>query len=273
VERGNSDRSLATREPALEYGPLKRWDVFICHASVDKEGFVLPLAEALRARGISVWLDRWEIDLGHSVSGSISEGLTRSRFGIVVLSRAFFSRPWPQKELGALFAQETDGASHIIPIWHDIELADLLANAPLLADRMAARSADGVSAIVERVTRLLRRDRLEHPAITPQALRALTERLFPNLPVDEFWQTHLLADLDALLYRSILDIECAYKRARHAVEAFAVEEPRLFRSGTDYLTKSLGFVDPCFRSRHSWAEVTKRAFVRYAEKIDWDAEA
>ena len=34
-----------------------KWDVFISHATEDKEGFVRPLAKELEKRGISVWLD------------------------------------------------------------------------------------------------------------------------------------------------------------------------------------------------------------------------
>jgi hypothetical protein len=33
----------------------KRWDVFISHASEDKESFVEPLAKALHASGLNVW--------------------------------------------------------------------------------------------------------------------------------------------------------------------------------------------------------------------------
>lgn len=137
---------------------MKQWDVFISHASPDKGGFVLPLAESLRSRGVRVWLDQWTIGLGESISTSISEGLGQSRFGIVVLSKEFFARAWPKKELGALFAQESDGANRIIPLWYQIEYAEVLEHAPLLADRMAARSDEGLPSIVERILQLLDKD-------------------------------------------------------------------------------------------------------------------
>jgi hypothetical protein len=249
---------------------MKEWDVFISHASSDKESFVLSLAEALEERGVSVWLDKWTIELGNSITESISEGLRQSRFGIVVLSRAFFARPWPKKELGALFAKENDGASHIIPVWHQIEYREVWEHAPLLADRMAARSDEGIQSIVDRILRLLARDNNTNSTLTHDALRSLTKRLFPDLGIDEFWQTQLLADLDTKLYRSTRDVELAYLRAKRAVEAFAIDHPALFESGTDYLTKALGFVDLCFRSRHNWAEETRNAFEEYADKVDWE---
>src|SRR5215212_5701755 len=134
---------------------MSQWDVFISHASPDKREFVLPLAELLRSRGVRVWLDKWAIGLGDSISASISEGLREARFGIVVLSKEFFARAWPKKELGALFAQESGGADRIIPLWYQIEYAEVLEHAPLLADRMAACSEEGLQNIVERILQQL----------------------------------------------------------------------------------------------------------------------
>lgn len=248
----------------------KRWDVFISHADADKQAFVLPLAEALRERGYSVWFDTWAMRLGESISESISAGLANSRFGVVVLSKAFFAHAWPKKELASLFALEGAGASRIVPLWHELDHNDVLTQAPLLADRLAGRSDEGIPALVARIGRLLESDTQTPQALNPEALRALTKHLFPHLRVDEFWQAQLLADLDTVLYRTPADIERAYRRAEKAVTAFKHERPDLFRSGTDYLTKALGFVDLCFRSRHAWAQETLRAFERHASKVDWN---
>jgi hypothetical protein len=67
---------------------MKQWDVFISHASPDKTTVAEPLALALQQKGLRVWLDKWEIDLGSSISNSISEGLKLSRFGVVILSKS-----------------------------------------------------------------------------------------------------------------------------------------------------------------------------------------
>ena len=37
------------------------WDVFISHASEDKDAVAVPLAAALEAAGLSVWLDKNQI--------------------------------------------------------------------------------------------------------------------------------------------------------------------------------------------------------------------
>ena len=45
----------------------KEYDVFISHASEDKEEVARPLAEALRKNGLSVWYDEFELKIGDSL--------------------------------------------------------------------------------------------------------------------------------------------------------------------------------------------------------------
>jgi hypothetical protein len=79
------------------------WDVFISHASEDKEDFVRPLAESLRRSGLLVWYDDFTLKVGDSLRRSIDQGLAKSRHGIVVISPNFLKKDWPQKELDPEF--------------------------------------------------------------------------------------------------------------------------------------------------------------------------
>ncbi len=74
-------------------------DVFLCHASEDKETVVNPLYESLEKAGISCWLDRNEIQWGDSITQSVNHGMSQVRFVIVVVSEAFLAKPWPKREL------------------------------------------------------------------------------------------------------------------------------------------------------------------------------
>lgn len=65
-------------------------DVFICHASEDKDAVARPLAEALRERHIDVWYDEFSMKVGDSLREAIDRGLANCRYGIVVVSPAFF---------------------------------------------------------------------------------------------------------------------------------------------------------------------------------------
>jgi hypothetical protein len=253
------------------------WDAFICHSTSDKEGLVLPLAQGLKQAGFKIWLDDWCLEVGVSPSQSIGAGLRNSRYGIVILSRAFFAGNWPRREM----ARESASARVILPVWYQISVDDVKENEPLLADQVAAKSEEGIPAIVDRLTRVLRLGQsVSKPTpgagynsgempITWDTLTEFTQRVYPGLGIDRFWQTRLLADMDLETYRVIADIERAGRRAHGAVQAYQTENPSVFRTGTDYITKSPGLVDLCFRSRHSWAPETVKAFNQFAAKVAW----
>jgi TIR domain len=132
-------------------------DCFVCHASEDKDAVARPLADALRGRDYAVWFDEFELGLGDSLRRKIDEGLTNSRFGVVILSRKFFKKEWPQRELDGLAARETaSGEKLILPVWHEIDRAFLARKSPTLADRLGVKSkplSDAVDAIAEQLNR------------------------------------------------------------------------------------------------------------------------
>jgi hypothetical protein len=116
---------------------LVGYDAFIAHASEDKAKVVKPLATALTKLGFRVWYDEFELRVGDSLRVSIDRGLVNSRFGIVVLSPSFFAKNWPRYELNGLTAREVEGSKVILPIWHAVARADVLAYSPTLADKVA----------------------------------------------------------------------------------------------------------------------------------------
>ena len=113
------------------------YDAFISHATEDKESVVRPLAKFLSRMGFSIWYDEFELRVGDSLRQSIDKGLVNSRFGIVVLSKAFFAKKWPEYELNGLVAREIDGQKVILPIWHGIDKKYILKFSPSLADKIA----------------------------------------------------------------------------------------------------------------------------------------
>lgn len=117
------------------------YDAFICHASEDKSAIVQPLAVELARMGFRVWYDEFELRVGDSLRRSIDKGLANSEYGVVVLSRAFFRKNWPQRELDGLVAREVAGKSAILPVWHRITRNDVLRYSPTLADRVAVSTA------------------------------------------------------------------------------------------------------------------------------------
>ena len=113
------------------------YDAFISHASEDKQGFVRPLAELLREMEFKIWYDEFELSVGDSLRQSIDRGLSVSEYGIVILSKAFLSKNWPQYELNGLAAKEIDGKKVILPVWYGLTKAEVKAYSPTLADKVA----------------------------------------------------------------------------------------------------------------------------------------
>ena len=113
------------------------YDVFISHATEDKESFVNAFVEELKKRNVKVWVDALRIQWGDSLRKSIDEGLKKSRFGIVVISPYFIAKGWTQYELDGLFEREMSGGKVILPIWHNITKSEVQKFSPSLAGRKA----------------------------------------------------------------------------------------------------------------------------------------
>lgn len=199
----------------------KTWDVFISHASEDKESFVRPLSIALRNLGVSVWYDEFSLRLGDSLSGSIDKGLAGSAFGIVVVSHHFIRKPWPEYELRGLVSREIDEDRVILPIWHGVTRKEVLEFSPPLADKVALNTA-GADA-PEIAIQLLREIR---PDIYRRHPRGLLERLASGAA---------LRDLQAEIERTREELEaarqelaeyrCPYCRAELLVRIDAPADP------------------------------------------------
>lgn len=117
-------------------------DVFISHATEDKDEVVRALAEALIDQNLRVWYDEFELRIGDSLRRKIDKGLAQSRFGIVVLSHAFFEKNWPQYELDGLVTREMTGKQVILPLWHKITKEEIISHSPSLADKIARNTSN-----------------------------------------------------------------------------------------------------------------------------------
>jgi hypothetical protein len=73
-------------------GSDEKWDAFISHASEDKQEIARPLAELLISYDLKIWYDEFTLNIGDSLSESIDCGLSKSHYGIVILSKKFFEK-------------------------------------------------------------------------------------------------------------------------------------------------------------------------------------
>ncbi len=119
----------------------RAYDVFISHASEDKDDVVRPLAHALQDAGLAVWYDEFELRIGDSLRRKIDKGLASSRFGVVVLSQAFFGKGWANYELDGLVTRAVSGEQIILPVWHKVSKSEVIKYSASLADKLARSTA------------------------------------------------------------------------------------------------------------------------------------
>ncbi|RZP19570.1 MAG: DUF1883 domain-containing protein [Erythrobacter sp.] len=125
-------------EPAPSFEKSgETYDVFISHASEDKESIVRSLADELVARGLKVWYDEFTLRIGDSLRQKIDTGLARSRVGLVVLSPAFVDKGWTNYELDGIVTRTISGEQILLPIWHNITKQEVIDFSPSLADKVA----------------------------------------------------------------------------------------------------------------------------------------
>ncbi|MBI3898448.1 MAG: hypothetical protein HY308_09150 [Gammaproteobacteria bacterium] len=110
-------------------------------------------------------------------------------------------------------------------------------------------------------------DSLLSRPVDSASLAAYTKWKFPHLEVSESWNDKAVRDLDKSRYPTLREVDAAVQQASAAVNAYHLQKPEWFKYGTDFITKSLGFVDPSFRSRHAFAKETLDAFLRHEDKL------
>jgi TIR domain len=150
---------IHTAKPSSNKSERKKpdeWDVFISHASEDKDDIARPLAEALRARGLRVWYDEFSLTIGDSLRKSIDHGLAHSRFGVVILSKQFFQKHWPEQELNGLATREVGGTKVILPVWHGVGFEEVRQYSPTLADRLAVPTKNGLESVVAELLKAMK---------------------------------------------------------------------------------------------------------------------
>ena len=95
---------------------LSNTKVFLSHSSKDKE-LVLSLAVDLKERGIDSWLDVNDILPGESIIDKINDGLEKSDFVLLFLSKNSVTSNWVKKEWETILWDEVNtGKTKIIPI-------------------------------------------------------------------------------------------------------------------------------------------------------------
>lgn len=135
------NQNYSSTNDISELQESKEYDFFISHATEDKDEIVRDLAKALIEVGFDVWYDEFELKIGDSLRKKIDQGLSKSRYGIVIVSPSFVKKNWTEYELNGMVAREMNGHKVILPIWHKVSKNEVLEFSPSLADKMALNTS------------------------------------------------------------------------------------------------------------------------------------
>jgi uridine kinase len=132
-----------------------RYDVFISHASEDKQEIAQPLKTLLTTAGLNVWLDESELGLGDGLRAHLDSAMSRSRYAVVIISRDYMEKTWTNSELAAFFSLENKNRKVILPVRHNVTHEELLKFSPMLADRLYVSTDDGLRIVAEKIAKVV----------------------------------------------------------------------------------------------------------------------
>lgn len=131
-------------------------DIFLCHASEDKEKYIRPLYEELSRNGISVWYDEGEIIWGDSITEKIQEGIKLSRFAIICFSKNFLNKNWANAEFRNTYQrQQTEGRKVILPLIINSK-EEVLERYSLIRDIAYEEWEKGIPYLVAQIRKILK---------------------------------------------------------------------------------------------------------------------
>ena len=84
----------------------KSFDIFIGHASEDKDLVARPIFEECENQGIKAFIDEIHISWGDSLTEKINHALGKSKYFLAVMSEKSIKKSWPRKELNSAVARE-----------------------------------------------------------------------------------------------------------------------------------------------------------------------
>ena len=113
------------------------YDVFISHASEDKEELVEPLATRLQQHHVTVWYDDLTLYVGDSFRRKVESGFANSRVGLVVISPAFITKGVSANDVESIMHRLGASKQAMLPIWHEVSRDQVERFSPSLARKVA----------------------------------------------------------------------------------------------------------------------------------------
>ena len=137
----------------------KEYDCFMSYFSGDK-GFAKKLESDLSLRGLRIWRDDNEIEIGDSFSDKIQEGLKNSYSFIIILSKEALGRAWVKEEMKAAYSLRLAEEFKILPVlYRDCEIPLFLSDYKYADFREEKRYSEQIALLEKSIRNAVKRAR------------------------------------------------------------------------------------------------------------------
>jgi hypothetical protein len=162
-------------------------NAFISYSSADRQ-IALRVAEVLRMRGLSVWIDQGALGPGDSLASSIAEALHSVDFFVVLLTPNSFNSKWVTFELNTIVPRFVNGNARIVPLLFEGGAVPESLSAFVYGD---CRAHDG---LVTAINRALKGSAYEVPMPAEAIQRRREARDIPNHGIRLIPESNIDAD-------------------------------------------------------------------------------
>jgi len=138
------------------------FDVFISHASEDKDDVARPVFEACQKLGLKVFLDEAHIGWGQSFTQKINSALGSARTVLAIISPNAIAKEWPIVEVNTALSLEVTGQKKVVPLL--VGKPDL-ARLPLIKGKDSMLWTGDAAAVAQRVKAATAGDAPRRPAV------------------------------------------------------------------------------------------------------------
>lgn len=145
----------------MQWGEAKP-DAFICHDHRDKSEFGDPLYEQRARMPLKIFYDKYSIRIGDDLVEKIERGLAECKFAIILVSKRFLeNKAWASHEMRALINRQiAEGREKLIlPVWIEVDSAEVRSKSPLLGKINAGRFRDGVEELARKINSVITSER------------------------------------------------------------------------------------------------------------------
>lgn len=115
------------------------FDIFLSHATEDKDTIAIPLKDELEKLGLKIWMD---VDRSNELSTSglrreIDSAIYNSNYAVIILSPNYMRKPWTNREFDGITAMEMAKKQTLLCVWHHVTLDAILEYSPPIANKYA----------------------------------------------------------------------------------------------------------------------------------------